>query len=353
MSEIAEDCNGRPLISRGFWFRLVAAALAVRVFVVFVLLHSEPLVSDARAYTRQARELVHHFPGGAYYWPPGQSYLLASVFAVVGDSDAVAKATNIAVDVANVVLAVLLARRLLTDARAIRLTGWLLALFPSTVLLAGEPYSLSLTMFCLLGAALLLLRGDERNRWLEFAGAGALIGFGVLTRPSVVTVVAALVVVMGVLVWRRSRRSPARVRPLVARSAAFVAVSALVVVPVLHHNADHGQGWTVSTANEQNFWFGNNPYTPTYKTWELGQRAPTDPKAVSTSSASGTTDRAPRVGRNGVRCFTRRLDSSSIILRSRLFEPLTGHRRSGGSTTRAQMTYVTRSALRVQNTSRW
>jgi 4-amino-4-deoxy-L-arabinose transferase-like glycosyltransferase len=147
------------------------------------------------------------------------------------------------------------------------------------LLLAGEPYSLSLTMFCLLGAALLLLRGDERNRWLEFAGAGALIGFGVLTRPSVVTVVAALVVVMGVLVWRRSRRSPARVRPLVARSAAFVAVLALVVVPVLHHNADHGQGWTVSTANEQNFWFGNNPYTPTYKTWELGQRAPTDPKA--------------------------------------------------------------------------
>ena len=53
-------------------------------------------------------------------------------------------------------------------------------------------------------------------------------------------------------------------------SVLFIAAAAAVVAPTVHHNADRGQGLTVSTANEQNFWFGNNPYTPAYKTWQIG-----------------------------------------------------------------------------------
>jgi 4-amino-4-deoxy-L-arabinose transferase-like glycosyltransferase len=250
---------------------LLAVAFAVRILVVFVALHRMPIVSDAGEYTDQARALLHHMRVGAYYWPPGQSYFLTAVFKVAGDSDTVAKASNIVVDVANAVLAVLLARRLLVDSRAIRLTGWLLALFPSTILMSGQPYSISLTMLCLLAAALLLLQGHDSARWPYFPAAGALLGFAVLTRPSTLSVLLALIIVAAVvgrgLSRRRDRR---RLRALAVGSVLFIAAAAAVVAPTVHHNADRGQGLTVSTANEQNFWFGNNPYTPAYKTWQIG-----------------------------------------------------------------------------------
>lgn len=254
-----------------FWLRLLAVAFAVRVLVVFVALHRMPIVSDASGYTDQARALLNHTPVGAYYWPPGQSYFLAAVFKVAGDSDTVAKAANIVVDVVNVVLAVLLARRLVVDSRAIRLTGWLLALFPSTILMSGQPGSISLTMLCLLAAALLLLVGHDSARWAYFGGAGALVGFAVLTRPSTVSVILGLVIVAALVARRLSHRCDhRRLRALAVGSALFVAVAAAVVAPAVHHNVERDQGLTVSTANEQNFWFGNNPYTPAYKTWQFG-----------------------------------------------------------------------------------
>jgi 4-amino-4-deoxy-L-arabinose transferase-like glycosyltransferase len=267
----------KTTIEPRFWLRLVAVALAVRVIVVFGLLHDMPVVSDAAEYAAQARDLVHHVPTGAYYWPPGQSYFLAAVFAVVGDSGMAAKAANITVDVVAVVLATLLGGRLLTDSRAVRITGWMLALFPSTILMSGQPYSLSLTMVCLLGATLLLLGSNESSRWPYFTLAGALSGFAVLTRPSTLSAIIGLAVVAAIVARRLSKTGDrVRLRALGLGSVAFIAAAAAVVAPAVYHNAVHDAGWTVSTANEQNFWLGNNPYTPTYKTWELGSQPATD-----------------------------------------------------------------------------
>src|SRR5438876_5885799 len=41
--------------------------------------------------------------------------------------------------------------------------------------------------------------------------------------------------------------------------------------PAMQHKAARGAGGTISTNNEGNTWLGNNPYTPNYKTSELGQ----------------------------------------------------------------------------------
>lgn len=263
-------------LGRGFWLRLIGVAFAVRVVVVFGVLHAMPVVSDASAYTEQARRLARHWSTGAYYWPPGQSYALAGVFVVFGDGDNVAKAANIGIDVTAIVLAVLVARRLLVDERAVRLTGWILAVFPSLVLMSGQPYSLSLTMVCLLAVTLLLLRGCETGRLAEFAAAGGILGFAILTRPSTITVIPALSIVAGVLAWRSLEDGHRSQAAGFKSAAAFCAVATAVVSPVVVHNQRHGQGLTVSTANEQNFWLGNNPYTPAYKTWELGSHPVSD-----------------------------------------------------------------------------
>jgi hypothetical protein len=72
----------------------------------------------------------------------------------------------------------------------------------------------------------------------------------------------------------RAPRSAARSLLLLGAGALVAATAwALLVGPVVAHNAAAGAGWTVSTNNERNFFLGNNPYTPDYKTSHLGQRS--------------------------------------------------------------------------------
>jgi 4-amino-4-deoxy-L-arabinose transferase-like glycosyltransferase len=256
-------------LTRRDWVVLLGAAAALRVAVVFGALHKLPLVSDAGEYARQAAAMSHHFPGPpAYYWPPGQSLYLLPFYEAFGASAAVAKSASILVDLAVVALTVLLAARVVVGRAAALVSGWTMALLPSAVLMSGEPYSFALTEACLLGTALLLFAGAERRSWALLGAAGAVFGFAVLVRPSVVSVLLVLAAVAGVLGRRRPRAW------LLAGGAAFVVAGCAVVVPAVLHNERHGQGWTVSTANEQNLWLGNNPYTPDYKTWELGQHPP-------------------------------------------------------------------------------
>jgi 4-amino-4-deoxy-L-arabinose transferase-like glycosyltransferase len=245
---------------------LLVTAAVVRIVVVFGALHALPLVSDAGQYARQGETMLHHFPGPpVYYWPPGQSLFLLPFYLVFGTGAAVAKAASILLDLAVVSLTVLLAARLLRDRRAVVLSGWLAALFPSVVLMSGQPYSFALTAACLLATALLLLVAYERRRSLLVGLAGLPYGFALLVRPSVVSVAVALVALL-VITGRAAPR-----RWLALGATGFVLVASAVVIPAMAHNARHHQGWTVSTANEQNFWLGNNRYTPNYKTWDLGQ----------------------------------------------------------------------------------
>lgn len=263
--ELLRDRLPRP----GEWLVLLGAAAAVRAAVVFGALHALPLVSDAGAYAEQGRVMSRHFPGPpTYYWPPGQSLYLLPFYRLFGSSAAVAKGASILLDLAVITLTVLVAHRVVRNRRAVLLSGWAMALLPSAVLMSGEPYSFALTEACLLGLALLLLVGAERRQWLLLGAAGLVFGFALLVRPSVLSVAVALVVVAALLLRRAPRAW------LLAGGAAFPAAAALVVVPVLVHNERHGQGWTVSTANEQNLWLGNNRYTPDYKTWDLGQDPP-------------------------------------------------------------------------------
>jgi 4-amino-4-deoxy-L-arabinose transferase-like glycosyltransferase len=256
-------------MSKRTWLVLLGSALALRVVVVFGFLHSMPVVSDAAEYAAQGRRLAHDFPGGfAYYWPPGTSYFLAPLYFLFGDGAWVAKAGSILVDVACVALVALLAEKVVSNKRAVVAAGWLYALYPSAVLTAGQPYSFAITMLCLLIMTLALLAAHERESWGAWLVAGSAFGFAVLVRPSTITVAFALAAVVLVVARSTSGRSMAR---LLGGAAVFLACAIAVVLPVMAHNASQHQGWTVSTANEQNFWLGNNRYTPNYKTWHLGQ----------------------------------------------------------------------------------
>lgn len=280
------DCH-KPSTA-AYWLRLAFAALAIRLAVAFLLFGGLPQVSDALSYANQARRMVEGTQSqAAYYWPPGRSYGLTPFFLLFGTSEAVVKANSVLFDVGCVLLIALLAHRLLRQQSAARIAGWIAAFYPPAVLLSPWSYAQNVAQFFLLASACVAIGAMQRPwkgnltqlaRWLV---AGAFLGFAILTRPSVTSV---LLVVVGGLCFAiaqrvRSRRTQAATPWLksIGGVASFAFGAFLCVLPVAYRHASLGAGWCVSTNNELNFFLGNNRYTPNYKTWHWGQHHPSGP----------------------------------------------------------------------------
>ena len=255
------------------WATLLGVALLLRVIFALLVVWDYPLVSDANEYSNQAVRFLDEFPGDTqYYWPPGTSYVLALFYEVFGAGRVAARVAMILLSVAAVATTVLLARRVLRDERAAWLSGWVLALLPSAIFMPAQPFSFDVTLLGVTLCVLLVLVAYDRRqaRWLPLAGLS--LGLAVAARPGAVTVLAALVPAALVVArrwWRAGERS--LVGALAAGSAAFAVCLALAPLPAVLHHHDIGDGLTVSVNNEGNLLLGNNPYTPHYKTWHLGQ----------------------------------------------------------------------------------
>jgi 4-amino-4-deoxy-L-arabinose transferase-like glycosyltransferase len=247
---------------------VLSAAILLRTLVSLVLLGGMPLVSDARDYFECATRLAAGDVGGAFYWPPGEPAVLAGALVALGRSVVVARLVTIAISVATAALASLLTREVAGE-RAARSAGWIAALYPPAVLLCGQTYAQHLASLCLAATAYFGLTAARRRRLVDFALAGAALGLGCLTRPSMMSVTPVLAV--GALFMVRRSRQPALA--LAAGASLAVLAALVVVVPAVAHNARAGAGWTLSTNNERNLFLGNNPYTPDYKTSHLGQRS--------------------------------------------------------------------------------
>lgn len=256
------------------WPLLLGTALVLRVLLSVAVVAGWPLVSDGSAYSEQAEQMVREFPGTEpYYWPPGTSYVLWVAYELFGAGRTVARATMVLISVGSVAATVLLARRVLRSETAAWRAGWVMALLPPAVFMPSQPFSFDLTMLglllCLLGLLLAWERGEVR--WA--AGAGLALGVAATARPGVLSVLLALVPVSVVAARRRLHaQPPLRPHRLAAAAVAFTALLVAPLVPAVLHNAALGAGATVSTNNEGNLLFGNNPYTPDYKTWDQGQR---------------------------------------------------------------------------------
>ena len=250
-----------------FWRRLLGVALALRLVVALGLLGSMPLVSDAVAYADQARQILAAFPGAeAYYRPPGLPYLLALLYAAFGDGLPVSRMAAVLISVLNVAMTTRVAGCVLRDARAVRATGWLAAVYPPAVLMAGQPYAQPLELLCVLLALYLLCRARQRGRAAYAVPAALAFGYGCLTRPGLLVAGVALVGVWVLWLWRHARTSPEAARRVGGGGLVFGLIVLACLVPPASHNARQGAGWTVSTNNERNLFLGNNPYTPHYKT---------------------------------------------------------------------------------------
>lgn len=280
----ASSWNGSPpqlLVPRGarrvlelrLWVGFIAAAAVARGLVSFGLLGAMPFVSDAESYSQEALGLLRELPPSeAFYWPPGNSIVLALSYLVFGHEGIGARIVTLLAGTLGAVLAALVARQLLQDRRAAIATGFLAALYMPSVMLSAQPYSQHLAGLWLLLFAYWGLRAISEGRLALYAGAGFAYGLGCLTRPSMLSVLP----VLGILAAMYTLRSKGRgLKP--SRGAAlgvvlFAVAAGAWIGPVMAHNHAHQAGVVISTNNERNFFYGNNPYTPNYKTSHLAQR---------------------------------------------------------------------------------
>ena len=215
---------------------IVALAVAVRIAWI-IYANVDPLdgrADDTVFYYFSAKSLANTFEyrdGFGRYtaaWPPGYSLVLAGMFKLFGAGLWPAKALNVALSAATVVLTYALGARAF-DRRAGLLGALALALFPghvyfSTLIMAEVLFGF---VFVLLLYLLLRWTLDERQaRWPELMALGAIAGCATLIRSEAVLLPAGIA-----LLWKIALpgwRTPARYAALL--SAGFVLTMAPWVI---------------------------------------------------------------------------------------------------------------------------
>ena len=271
-----------------FWLDLLTICgfgLALRLLVAVVWLGSLPMHGDAADYFSEAvglhegtREAV------AYYWPPGTTYLLATLFKFTGPSETAARVLMAVLGSLQILVIGWLGRELTGQLRTGRVAAWIAALYPPVVLFTWQCGSQHLSAFCLTMVALYGLRTWRFPSFKNVMLLGLTLGLGCLARPSMLSIVAAAPLLAAWLWFKWScvphepeyGTGPMPQRPKLwvaaAAWAAALTIAALCLAPTALYNARHGGGWTLSTNNERNFFIGNNPHTPWYKTGHMAQR---------------------------------------------------------------------------------
>jgi 4-amino-4-deoxy-L-arabinose transferase-like glycosyltransferase len=193
------------------------------------------------------------------YWPPGVPLYLVP-FLAMGASPAMLRC--------SILLFWLLACwSLFRILKALGLAekAWIVLLFfsilPDTVQMALEPMTQMPAAALLLTALCAALIGIQSGRWREYLLLGLGLGVTALTRPSTLPLLAFLPALCAVI----SKRFAPAIMSLLLGLAVFGGW-------VVHVHSMTG-AWITNTANARNFYYGNNPWTPDYRTWYFGSHA--------------------------------------------------------------------------------
>jgi 4-amino-4-deoxy-L-arabinose transferase-like glycosyltransferase len=218
---------------------IVALAVAVRAAWI-AYANVSPLdgrFDDTVFYFTSAKSLAHDFTFrdnfGRYSarWPPGYPLVLSSVFATIGTHLLAAKALNVAISAATVVLTYVLGARAF-GVRAGMLAALLLALAPGHAYFSTLVVTEVLFVFGFLAIVALLIWwtiGVERSSWLRLLALGVATGCLALVRVEAVFLPAAFA-----LLWKVALPGW---RPALRYSAVFAFGFVLALTPWTVRNA--------------------------------------------------------------------------------------------------------------------
>ena len=187
-----------------------------------------------------------------YLRPPGYPYFLALLYKVAGPGYLAPRLIQIVLGLINVGLAFTLTRRwfggpVALICAALMSTYWILLYFE------GQLQAPTLLIFLFLGGVHLLSRWSENNRWYYALFAGVVFGLAAVVRPNALSLVAAGVVWMLWVGYRRSRQRRA------ISIAALILGAVLPIAPVTIRNYVVAKDYVPISANAGvNLFIGNN-----------------------------------------------------------------------------------------------
>ena len=269
---------------RAFPYIVLSAALLRMSFVV--LLANTPLQNDQKQYHDVAVQIVRN---AAYSpdWPPGFPYVLAAFHLILGSAEVVSRLASLFLSLLCLMMIHKIARKLST-CRAANLILIAFSILPTFVFHSFEPLTQTPTALCLLGVILLCLEKQPLERTSAKLLLGFLLAAAVLIRPSS-ALFAAFIFVYILVRWKR---------PMMLLIPVATATFIIAAWEWKAHELT-GDWVVINYYNNSNLFYGNNPYTPLYRTWWLGSHgAGEEGVPVAYSRLIASIDRLPAPARD-------------------------------------------------------
>lgn len=237
---------------------VIGCSLLIRVFALREVA-TTPLTSDSADYARMASYLLH---GRQFvpYWPPGLSLYLTP-FVAMGWGNTALRASMLVWWLVFCYALVRLARDLeLSDEIVVILLG-VFSIAPALIHFSIEPMTQMPSATLLLLAVGAAVRCWKRPDGREALLLGAALGGLSLVRASAIPLLIAFPALL-FLRWKRLQD------PLIA----FALGGAMILIWVAKMHQLSGQ-WMINNSNGANLYYGNNPWTPIYRSWYFGSHA--------------------------------------------------------------------------------
>lgn len=226
--------------------------------VALVLAAPQPLVSDSTDY-REMAVLLANGTRFLPYWPPGLPLYLAP-FIAAGFGEGVLRAAMLF----WWLLFCWGIYRLAGDVGAKKIAWLVLLVFavaPAEIHFSLEPMTQMPAAALLLLAMSAAVRCVKQGGWGDYLLLGGSLGILSLVRPSVLPLLVVLPVLIFVL--RRSLLGP----------VTAIALGCALIFGWMVRVHQLSGAWVINTSNGANLYYGNNPWTPMYRTWYFGSHA--------------------------------------------------------------------------------
>lgn len=218
-----------------------------------------PMTSDSIDYREMALSLLK---GGQFtpYWPPGLPLYLVP-FLALGLGDVALRASMLVWWILFCLGVLRLSRDLDIEMPAILMALGVWSVTPAFIHLSLEPLTQMPSAALLLLGLSATVRCRRRPGVRESLLLGASVGWLSLVRPSALP----LIVVFPLLVYVNRRRWK---EPLIA----FAVAATMIFMWAAKAHQLSGK-WAINNSNEKNLYYGNNPWTPLYRSWYFGSHA--------------------------------------------------------------------------------
>ena len=235
--------------------------------VALLIFGEMPQTEDGPSYRAQALSILDGNQG-YFFFPPGTAIAALPWYAVLGRSLTVDHLIATFFWVAFSASSAWLAWYMCSDKRAAWIASLMASFLPHSLLATGTISSQPLTAALLAGSICIGVQAYHRGSLLRWGIACLVLAAAVVVRPATLAITAC---VGFIVIWAWFRRG---LPPWTASRALglLIITHVVLLLPIMKHNSDCGQGYAISTNNEWNLLVGNNPYTPDYKTGHFGQR---------------------------------------------------------------------------------